>query len=400
LVAPAEGGPFPFVISSIGLTPGRAVRPDELEQALLPRGVAFVRVGIGQIDQMEPAGVLADEMNALYLKTKNVRYTPPWFWGLTYMRAVTAALTEPTVYKAGKIGATGGSKRGLASAAAAAWDDRITVIVPMVAPVFTEPQYNPRHPELDEAFLRLAEQGKTELAVDEVSRLRAIRANTSRYWLDDDDYSAAGWTPEDMTAAERRLGELHLARYNVARYDARSVDYFFQMGTNDKITPRLPEFFEQFPRFSCYVVPGGQHGTDGVGNQRRTPTLAEVKANTLAVFSNHFFGDRPRMQTPTLTYIRQAGRIQVEVVFDNGPPAKTGTLYWSFNRPPEGSLPYEHSPWESAPMKQTNERTWTGEVALGRDTKTIDLLSVHSDNVNNMPMTVSSRLVRLDDPAK
>ena len=50
LVAPAEGGPFPFVISSIGLKPQQAVKPDSLAQALLPRGVAFVHVGIGSID--------------------------------------------------------------------------------------------------------------------------------------------------------------------------------------------------------------------------------------------------------------------------------------------------------------------------------------------------------------
>ena len=201
-VAPAEGGPFPFVISSIGLTSGRAVRPDELEQALLPSGVAFVRVGIGQIDQMESSGILADEMNALFLKTKEVRYTPPWFWGLTYM------------------------------------DDRVTVVVPLVAPIYSEPQYNPEYPDLDEEYLRLAEMGKTELVVDEVSRLRAIRANKNRYLLDD-DYLDAGWTRQDMADAEWRLGELHLALYNVPRWDARGVDYFFQMGTNDNITPRL-----------------------------------------------------------------------------------------------------------------------------------------------------------------
>jgi hypothetical protein len=394
MVAPAEGGPFPFIISSIGLT-GQQVRPDDLAKALLPRGVGFVHVGMGSIDQMEPRGTLADEMNARFLKTRDVRYTPMWLWGLTYMRAVTAAPTEDKVFKSGKIGATGGSKRGLASAAAGTWDDRVTVIVPMVAPVFAEPQYNKSYPQLDEDYLRLAEQGKTELGQKEVAQLRAIRANNARFWLREANYLAAGWIKQDIEKSARRLGQMHLAVDNVPHWDRRGLDYFFQVGTNDNVTPRLVDLYEKYPRFSSYVVPGGQHGTDGIGNQKRTPTLPDVKANSLAVFSNHFFGDRPRMQTPTLTYQRQPGRVRVEVSFDVGPPAQTGTLYWSPNRPPEGSLPYEHSPWESAPMKQTGERTWTGEVPLSPETKTIELLSVHSDNVNKMPMFVSSPLRRL-----
>jgi hypothetical protein len=394
MVAPAEGGPFPFIIASTGLGGGR-VRPDDLARALLPRGVAFVHVGIGAIEQMEPAGVLADEMNDRFLKTRDVRYTATWIWGLTYMRAVTAALTEDKVFKTGKIGAIGGSKRGLASAAAGVWDDRVTVIVPMVAPVFGQPQYNKSYPELDEAFLRLAEQGKTELAVGEAARLRTILKTKSRYWLDDEDFLAAGWTPSDIEASARQVGALHLAVDNLPRWDRRGLDYFFQLGTNDNVTPHLVEMFEKYPRFSSYVVPGGQHGTDGVGNQRRTPTLAEVKANSLAVFSNHFFGDRPRMQNPRIEYKLFPGRVHVEVTFDQGSPAETGTLYWSSDRPPEGSLPYEHSPWESAPMKATGARTWTGEIPLAAKTSTLELLSVHSDTVNEMPMYVSSGLRRL-----
>jgi hypothetical protein len=394
LVAPEKGGPFPFIISSIGLG-GKQVRPDDLARALLPRGVAFVHVGMAAIDQMEPAGKLAEEMNARFLKTRDVRYTPPWLWGLTYMRAVTVALTEDKVFKAGKVGATGGSKRGLASAAAATWDDRVTAIVPMVAPVYSEPQYNQSYPDLDEQYLRLAEEGNTALQRDEVARLRAIRANKARYWLGKADFLKAGWTQEDIDQSARRLGELHLALHNVPKWDRRGVVYFFQLGTNDNVTPRLADLYEKYPRFSSFVVPGGQHGTDGVGNQKRTPTLPEVKANSLAVFSNHFFGDRPRMRTPKLSFERQKGRVRVEVTFDKEPLAQTGTLYWSLDRPPEGSLPYEHSPWKSAPMKRTGERTWTGDIALPPGTRTIELVSVHSDNVNGMSMYVSSPLRRL-----
>lgn len=394
MVAPAEGGPFPFVIAATGLQ-GTRVRLDDLERALLLRGVAFVHVGIGAIDQMEPVGVLNDEMNALFLKRRHVRYTPAWIWGLSYMRAVTAALTEGDVFQPGKIGCTGGSKRGLASAAAATWDERVTVIVPMVNPIYSEPQDNPKYPELDEQFLRLSEEGKTEVSPDEARRLRAIRANKDRYWLHEDDFLAAGWTRQDIDESRRRLGRLHLAVHNIARWDRRGVDYFFQIGTNDNITPRLTDFYEKYPRFAAYIVPGGQHGTDGVGNQKRTPTLPEVKANTLAVFSHHFFGDRPRMQTPRVQYDLDGREVRVEAVFDAGPAAHAGTLYWSLDRPPEGSLPYEHSPWQAAPLAQTKQRTWTGEIRLPSGASTIDLLTVFADDVNGMPMCISGPLRRL-----
>jgi hypothetical protein len=35
LVAPQQGGPFPFIISSIGLKAPAAVKPDDLAKALL-----------------------------------------------------------------------------------------------------------------------------------------------------------------------------------------------------------------------------------------------------------------------------------------------------------------------------------------------------------------------------
>jgi hypothetical protein len=101
------------------------------------------------------------------------------------------------------------------------------------------------------------------------------------------------------------------------------------------------------------------------------------------------------MRTPRFTVRREGVMLRAEAVFDEGPTAQTGTLYWSFDRPPEGSLPYEHSPWESTPMKRADERTWTGEISLPPDSKTIDLLGVHTDNVNNLPMSVSSSLLRI-----
>src|SRR5205814_7727971 len=78
-------------------------------------------------------------MKEHFLQTKDARYTPAWIWGLSDMRALTAALAEKEVFRPGKALATGGSKRGVATAAAGIADDRFTAILPVVAPIIDPP---------------------------------------------------------------------------------------------------------------------------------------------------------------------------------------------------------------------------------------------------------------------
>src|SRR2546423_809877 len=54
-------------------------------------------------------------------------------------RALTAAVAEKDVFQPVKVIATGGSKRGVATAAAGIADDRFTAIMPVVAPILDSP---------------------------------------------------------------------------------------------------------------------------------------------------------------------------------------------------------------------------------------------------------------------
>ena len=62
---------------------------------MLENNVGFVLPAIGPIDKMKPDGPQIEaEMKQLYEKTGNIKYDKNWLWGSTYMRAITAALTE------------------------------------------------------------------------------------------------------------------------------------------------------------------------------------------------------------------------------------------------------------------------------------------------------------------
>ena len=89
-------------------------------------------IGMTQVDSMEPAGKLDVGMKEHFLKSKDARFTPAWIWGMSDMRALTAAAADKDVFQPVKVIATGGSKRGVATAAAGIADDRFTAILPVV----------------------------------------------------------------------------------------------------------------------------------------------------------------------------------------------------------------------------------------------------------------------------
>ena len=58
---------------------------------LKEKGVGVVLIGMSTIDAMEPAPKLMPGMKEHMLATKDARYSPAWIWGMSDMRAITAA---------------------------------------------------------------------------------------------------------------------------------------------------------------------------------------------------------------------------------------------------------------------------------------------------------------------
>jgi hypothetical protein len=138
LNAPATGRPCRNVIvANMGLALRPAMPTGAILRLIKEDRVGVVLIGMGTIDAMQPAGKLRLGMQEQLLKTKNARYTPAWIWGLSDMRALTAAIEERDVFQPAKVLATG--TRGVAAAIAGIHDERFTAIMPIVAPPLGNP---------------------------------------------------------------------------------------------------------------------------------------------------------------------------------------------------------------------------------------------------------------------
>lgn len=395
-VAPAGGAPRGLIVTSMSFQTKR-VRPSELHRRLLPRGVGFVHAAITRIDQMEPGGALRKAVDATFLKTKDVRHTSAWLWGMSYMRAATAALAESEVFSGDKIAATGGSKRGMASAAAAIHDDRFTGIIPVVAPAIELPAAltgggagpSRQVREADERFFREIESGVSFLTAEEVENLKRQDERMRNMGTRAEQLLTAGWARDDVSRAIRQVEQLSLITQHLNRLRGRGLDFFYNFGSNDNVTPGLNRL-AAVPRFPAYIMPGGQHGSPGLGFRNRVPTSPEVRENQVAFFSNHFFADRPFMKTPDLSWDSDGKMVKVRARFDQEPFPEESELHWSFDRAPAGSHYYNYSAWKSVAMTRANAAEWAGEIPIRADAKTLAVITTHRDEVNGMPARVSS----------
>ena len=140
LNVPANATPCRNVVVANQSLANKLTMPSATQLPLLKEyGVGIVLIGMGTIDAMEPVGELHLGMRRKLLDTKDIRYTPAWIWGMSQMRALTAAISDPAYFQPEKVLATGGSKRGIASAVAGIVDDRFTAIMPVVAPMIGNP---------------------------------------------------------------------------------------------------------------------------------------------------------------------------------------------------------------------------------------------------------------------
>ncbi len=131
-----------FIVSSGNLGPTVYKEFDGLKTKMLENGVGFVLPALGPIKKMKPDGVQLDaEMNQLFKKTFNIKYTSVWLWGTTYMRAITAALDEKEHFLNDKIATDGRSKSALASAIAMIHYPEVTGLYARVWPSATFPEY-------------------------------------------------------------------------------------------------------------------------------------------------------------------------------------------------------------------------------------------------------------------
>lgn len=405
---PAAGSPCRnVIIGNMGLGARPVLPTGAMLRLLQEDGVGVVLVGMGTIDAMPPAGTLHRGMQAQLLRTKDARFTPAWIWGLSDMRALTAAVAEKDAFQPVKVLATGGSKRGIGAAAAGLHDDRFTAIMPIVAPPLGNPGGAFVHGSDPAAITTANRQFLADLAAGRISGL----PETARAALIDRDErrgderisvaqaQAAGWTAAEMAAMNDRAWDVSRIAPQLHRLRQRGLAVFYQVGTNDSVSPALVELGRRFPEFPLCIVPGGQHGgPKGAGFTRQVPTLPETEDNLLAFARHHFFHARPLPAAPALTTTWDAPSrtLRVTVAFSDGTEPQQNALAWSANRHAPHTLAFEYDRWQTTALTRTGPATFAGRIALPPDAVAVEIVSTHTHTAHQLPLALSSPLVRVE----
>ena len=98
----------------------------------------------------------------------------------------------------------------------------------------------------------------------------------------------------------------------------------------------------------------------------------------------------------TTKWDKAAQRLAVKVVFSDHSEPQENTVWWSVNRHPDYSIAMEFDEWSSAPLEKTGADTYSGEVTIAGEVKTLDVITVHTQEENGSTLTVSSPEIRLE----
>jgi hypothetical protein len=410
LIAPASGGPVKnLIVGNAGVDLKAASPAGAMLRLVKENGVGLALIGMTTIDAMEPLGKLDVGMKEHFLKTKDASFTPAWIWGMSDMRALTAAIAEKDVFQPVKVLATGGSKRGVATAAAGIADDRFTAILPVVAPIIDPPGgpyvEGTRPAEItraNEQFLVDVSAGKIagapNTAAEPLVAREKIRA-FERITLE--EARNAGWNDDDIKAASSLAWEVCRTTNYLPKLQARGVEIFYNQGSNDNVSPGLREVGKRFPQLPIYVVPGGQHGgAKTAGFLKQVGGLPEVDENLYAFAQHHFFKSRPMVAPPQVTshWDESKHRLQVTVTFSDKAEPQKNDLWWSVDRHPDYTFAMEYDAWECLPMRQTGPATFAGEVTLPAKPHSLDFVTVHQHAAAGSMLTLSSPLLSADLP--
>jgi PhoPQ-activated pathogenicity-related protein len=407
LNAPADGKVCTdLIVTNAGLTVKPAAPARSMLRLLKENGVGVVIIGMGTIDAMQPLDVLMSGMKEHMLATKDARYTPAWIWGMSDMRGITAALAEKDVFQPQHILVTGGSKCGVATAAAGIHDERITAILPYVAPIIDSPGGPYVHGMMPAEITTMNEKfiadlgagripGAPATAVEPLLAREKIRA-FERITLE--AASAAGWSQEDMRAMCTGAWSVCRTPDHWAAMQKRGLEIFYNQGSNDNVGPGLLALGKKMPDFPIYIIPGGQHGgAKETGFMKQVGGLTEVDDNLYAFAMHHFYKTRRMLPAPRVTtnWDKASHKLHVTATFAAGNEPQDNTLWTSLDRHPDYSMQMEYDAWNATPMTKTGETKFEADMTIEPNTKTVDIITVHGHSENGSKLTVSGPEVRM-----
>jgi len=406
LNAPADRGPCRNVIVANQGLSRRATLPTGGELDLLKNdGVGVVYIGMSTVNMMEPVGELHTGMQGQLLKTKDPRYTVSWIWGMSQMRALTAAMTEPKVFRPERVLTWGGSKRGVASAAAGIHDDRFTAIFPVVAPPLGNPGAEHylmgaeagRLQKIDDRFYAALDAGELEIDPSAAKALRDRAERRANHRVSLERAREAGWSDADIESVTDLVWDASRVVDHLPELKKRGLEIFYNLGTNDSVSPSLIELGDEFPEFPVCIIPGGQHGGPAnAGFTRQVPKLPGIKDNFVSFAKHHFFGERDMPATPKIESEVSSGELHIAVTFPDGTEPERNEIWWSTNRHSAYTLPFEYDRWDAANLTREDDGRYVATIPVRDGANRVDFLSLHTDTENALPITFSSPYQRVE----
>ncbi len=408
LIAPASGGPCRnLLIGNSGIVEKAAAPSGAMLRLVKENNVGVALVGMTTVDAMAPVGKLDVGMKDNFLRSRDARFTPAWIWGISDMRALTAAMAERDVFQPAKVLATGGSKRGVGAAAACIADDRFTAMMPVVAPIidppggpYVEGMASAEIAEANALFLKETASGSNAsapaTAIEPLVAREKVRAAER---INKAEALAAGWNEDDLRSASSLAWEVCRTTNYLQSLAARGVEIFYNQGTNDNVSPGMRDVGRRFPDLLMYVVPGGQHGGSKLmGFARQVGSLPEVDENLFAFAQHHFFGARSMPKAPAVTHRWDPStrRLSVKVVLSHKDGSASDELWWSVNRHPDYTFAMEYDTWQSTPLRVIGTQTFEGDAVLPEGSASVDFVTVHKHSENGSTLTYSSPLLRIE----
>ncbi|MCB1232843.1 MAG: hypothetical protein KDN19_21545, partial [Verrucomicrobiae bacterium] len=226
---------------------------------------------------------------------------------------------------------------------------------------------------------------------------RAQRRADQRITLE--QAKAAGWSDAEIFAITDRAWDACRIVDYLPELKKRRLEVFYNVGTNDSVSPALIELGERFPGFPVCIVPGGQHGgPTTAGFTRQVPKQPEIQDNFLSFARHHFFGDRTFLKTPEIEsdWNPETKTLLVTAGFPEGTEPETNTLWWNVDRHEPHTLPFEYDHWDSVEMKPSGPSRYQASITLPDAPQRLDFVSVHTQTENDLPLTISSPYQRIE----
>ena len=353
--------------------------PARLEEDFRPNGVfrELLNGGVGLVFTVvqEPGSYgerdLARAAEERFARTLNphvkIQY---WAWPATLMRAITAAYAESAHFEKGKVAVTGGSKNGASPSMAILHDDRMTAVHATVSPIWDSP-------------LRLCDRAAWK-ELDSQEGRRGPFSGGHYGPTFNREVLEQGHTWEDLQTFTREISDEVFISRNLKNLRRRGVAMLFHPGTHDCVAYDMAWGGAEHPDIPVYLGANTGHG------KRGHPRLERGQSNKSAFLLTHFFPEEISgrlLVPPKVEHALVDNAIEVIVEFPDGYEPEGGSIWWMFDRAPDGSPHYLSEPIPDdnfAEMHYDDRRgVWVAEIELDANAEQIDFFSNYLSRVKH-----------------